>query len=384
MLLTVENNLTNLPSTLTSYLATNGTTGGTVLPVKNINGFQSGWAIQVGATGEETAEILNISGAPSGTVLNTSGTVRFPHSLDTPIFQTHYDSVVFLRNTAGTTSAPTALATVPITPDSFFTEYNDTSGVATYAYQTQFYNSVSGDLSGTSSWFIPGGPTFYSLQKLKDRIKHDLYSSQYIKDDNTIIDWVNEWLEIMTNSMIKVNQGYAMGTANYAFGTAGLGTVSDPLFKNPVKIELTWDGITYTNSREIPINGFTSTDIFSSLAPRHYWAGDTVFGILPAGAGTARMTNSLRYTPLANDSDELPQMMKGYTTSFIEYCLYKAYDLDQKKDQGDGHWQKAVAYQNAFISEITPRDQTGIKTIQLDDSLSGFEDDLGLINEYLL
>ena len=57
------------------------------------------------------------------------------------------------------------------------------------------------------------------------------------------------------------------------------------------------------------------------------------------------MSNSLRYTPLANDTDELPQLMKGYTTSFIEYCLYKAYSLDQKDDTGDKHYQKAVMMQ---------------------------------------
>jgi hypothetical protein len=382
MLLQVSNNLDQLQSTLVSYLSANGTASMGSVPVKNTNGFQANWAVQFGKTGEETAEILTQSVSGTQLVFANSGTTRFAHPLDTPIYQIHYDSVIFLRSTTGTTGVASALATVSITPDSFYTEYNDSSGAATYAYQSQYYNSVTGDISGTSLWFVPGGPTFYSKQKLVARAKHDLYSSSFIKDDDTITDWVNEWLEIMTNSMIKVNQGYAIGTASYAFTVTneqGLATITDSLFKNPVKIEVTYDGTNYVNSTEIPINEFSSTDRFSSINPRHYWQGDVTLGILPANTGgTVRMTNSIRYSPLVNDTDELPQIMKGYTTSFVEYCLYKAYSLDQKDEPADSHYQKAVLYQNAFVAEITPRDQTGVKMIDFVESLSG-GDDLSVI-----
>lgn len=386
MNLSVENALDKNPSTLYSFLSTNLATGGTVVPLKNINAFTNQWSIQLGRTGEETAEILTISGVPSGTAVNTSGTVRFAHPLDTPVYNVHYDSVIFSRSVTGTSGTASILATVSITPDSFYTEYNDSSGAATYAYQTQFYNTVSGDISGTSSWFVPGGPTAYSLQRMRARVKHDLYSASYIRDDTTIDDWINEWLEVMTNSVIKINQGYAIGTANYAFALSGtpsmaLGTVTDILFRNPNKLEVTFNGVSFVNSTEIALNNFSSTDIFSSNSPRHYWMGDTVFGILPATAGTVRMTNSLRYTPLANDADELPQVMKGYTPSFIEYCLYKAYSLDQKDGPAESHWTKALTYQNAFISEITPRDKTGIKMISMDEGLSGLSEDVALSGE---
>lgn len=393
MLLQVQNNLDSQSSTLYSYISINLATGGTIVPVKNINGFQSSWGIQLGKTGEEQSEVLNISGAIAGTALNTAGTVRYGHPQDTPVYQIHYDSVIFYRSTTGTTGNPSAIATVPITPDSYYTEYNDTSGAAIYAYQTQYYNSISGDLSGTSSWFIPGGPTFYSLQKLRARTKHDLYSANYIhNDEQTITDWINEWLELMTNSMIKVNQGYAIGTALYPFGPAtgspamALGTVTDPLFKQPNKIEITTDGVTWINTIEIPLDRFSSQDFFSSQQPRHFWQGDIVFGILPppSSVGTARFTNSIRYIPLINDTDEVPQIMKSYTTSCIEYCLYKAYSLDQKDQTADGHFQKFAGYQQAFISEITPRDQTGVKTIDFTDSLAGSDDDVTMNLDYFV
>lgn len=377
MLLQVENNLARLPSTLFSALSVNTNSGGTVLPVKNINSFTNGWAVQIGQTGEEQAEIVNVSGVPAGTALNTGGTTRFNHAQDTPVYNVHYDSVIFRRSTSGTAGSASPLATVSITPDSFYTEYNDASGIASYAYQTQFYNSVSGDLSGTSSWFIPGGASFYSLQRLRNRIKKNLFSSNYIVDDTTIDEWINEYVEVMTNAALKVNQGYSSGTVQYGFGTAGLGTVTAPLFKYASKIELTTDGITFFNSTEIPVNRFSSGEMFNSVAPRHFWQGDTVFGVLPFGnAGTARFTLGQLSTQLVNDSDELPQFLKGYTTGGVEYGLYRAKSLDQKDAAAQGHWDKFVGYQNVFISEITPRDQTGVKMIDMVEGIEGRNEDL--------
>ena len=368
-----------------SFLSTNLAAGGTVVPVKNINGFTNQWSVQLGQTGEEQAEILTVSGVPSGTALNTSGTIVYAHPQDTPVYNIHYDKVIFLRSTAGTLGTATALATVSITPDSFYTEYNDSTGVATYAYQTQFYNSVSGDLSGTSSWFVPGGPSFYSLQKIRTRIKGNLFDANYIKDDTTIDGWINEYVEIMTNAALKVNQGYNLGTTQYAFGTAGLGTVTEPLYKYATKIEITTDGINYYNSAEIPVNRFSSTEIFSPIRPRHYWQGNTVFGILPNGnAGTARFNLGELSTQLVNDSDELPQFLKGYTTGCVEYGLYRAKSLDQKDQAGDSHYQKFLGYQNAFVTEITPRDQTGEKYINFVEGIGGRSEDVLLGTEYFV
>lgn len=377
MLLNVENSLSRQPSTQVSYLSTNGTAGGTVWPVKNIAGINNQWAQQIGQTGEEQAEIVVVSGAPAGTAFNSSGTAKFSHPMDTPIYQIHYDKVVFLRSTAGTAGTATALATVAITPDSFYTQYDDTSGAATYAYQTQYYNSASGDLSGTSPWFIPGGPSFYSRQKLRDRVKHDLANATYIKNDDTIHDWITEWTEEMTNSALKVNKAYSAGTAQYSFGTAGLGTITAPLFKYASKIEITSDGVTWRQTTELPMNRYSSTDIYSSISPRHSWQGDTVFQILPNGnAGTARMNLGQINTPMTSDSDELAQFLRSYTRGCIEYCLYKAKDLDQKDTEADRNYQKHLMIKKDFVAEITPRDFTGPQFIDIVDGDTGMESDI--------
>jgi hypothetical protein len=384
MLISLQNQLTQQQGIQQTYVSTAVSAGGTSSPVKNIGGFTNQWAAQFGQTGEETAEIMVVSGVPSGTQLNfgtspshTGGTLLYAHAQDTPIYQIHYDQIIFYRSTAGTVGPFSSLATVSIQPDNPYTQYNDTTGISTYAYYAQYYNSVSGDLSGSSSIFLPGGPTFYSLQKIRQRTKDKLYSAGYIRDDSIITDWLNECQEQLVNSAIKVNQGYLIGTASYGFGTAGLGTVTDPLFKQAVKVEVTFDGSTYIPSTEMEIRQFSENDYFDASAPRHVWTGETAFEILPHNqAGTAKITYSQRLAPLVNDSDELTQTLKGYTTAFTEYCLGVAYGLDQKDAESQQHYQIFGQMKNDFIAEITPRDSTGIKMIDMAESISGMDEDV--------
>lgn len=385
MILSTQN-LLDQQANISTYTANNLGVGGTAINVKNIAGLTNQYAIQIGRTGEEQAEIQVISGAPSGTTVNTSGTIKYPHPVDTPIYQIHYDQIIFKRSTDGTAGTATALTngTVSITPDSLFTEFDDTSGASTYAYKTQFRNSVSGDVSAESAWFVPGGAKFYSLQRLRDRGRRNLYNSGYIKDDQTINDWINEWIEQMTNEALNLNQTYSSGTAAYAFGTAGLGTITAPLFKYASKIEITSDGNTWIPSTEIPNNQFSDNDIFSSNSPRHSWQGDTVFRVLPFGnAGTARMTLGQLQNELVDDDAELAQYLRGYTTGCQEYLLYRAKSLDQKEQVAEGHYLKFIQNKADFVRHITPRDQTGPKSINIIEG-TGREDDILISDEAYL
>lgn len=385
MLINLTNDLTKNQGNQVTYLAQAVSAGGTQAGVKNIAGLNASWAVQLGQTGEETAEIINLSSTnPSGTILtfgtspsHSAGTLLFGHNLDTPVYQIHYDQVIFYRSTTGTAGPFSSLATISITPDQPYTQYNDSTGAQGYAYYAQYYNSVNGDIGGSSGISIPGGPTNYSLQKLKQRSKDKLYSAGYIKSDDPIIDWINEWYELMVNAAIKVNQGYMLGTAGYGFGTSGYGTVTDSFFKQAVKVEVTFDGVTYIPSVEIAPREYSDADFFNASSPRHAWVGETVFQILPHNqSGTARITYSQRFTPLVSDADEVTQTLKAYTTSCVEYVLSVAYGLDQKDSQQQEHFEKYLKYQNDFIAEITPRDQTSAKLIDTTESISGLEDDV--------
>lgn len=365
-----------------SYVSSSLASGVTTVPVKNINAFQANWAIQLGKTGEELAEIVLLGTAtPSGTAVTTTTATRYAHPTDTPVYAIKYNQIIFMRSVTGTagTAYDMTDGTVAITPDSEYTQIDDPQGSATYAYKARFRNSVLGvgyD-SPDSDWITPSGFTFYSLAKLRSRVKEALFSAGYIKYESSIDDWINEWVEQMTNSAIKVNQGYAMGTTSVAFGTAGLGTITVSDFKQPRKVEITYDGVSYENSTEIPLNRFSESDSFTSVYPQHSWNGDTTFQVRPQSTGgTARISYYALGQKLTNDTDELTLTLRGYTTGCIEYALYRAYDNDEKHDTADRHYGKFVEQKSNFISEITPRDLTGPKVIDLVEELSGRTDDL--------
>lgn len=377
MIISVENNLDKLPQTLYSYLSNSVTAAGTAIPVKNTNSFSGQDAVQIGKSGEEQSEIFVTSGVSGTTLLFNSGSLRFDHSLDTPVFNIRYNSIVILRSTSGTSGTATAFATVSITPDSLYTQYDDTSGASTYAYKTQYINTISGNISSESDWWTPAGLSYYSLGKIRQRIKDRLYNSNYLKSDDVINDWINEWLEELNTAAIKVNKDYLLGTTSFSFGTAGLGTITTSDFMYPRKIEITTDGENWTPTTEMPLNRFSDQDTFSSIFPFHSWQGDTVIKFLPTGStGTARMTYSKGEAVLNDDADELPYPMRRYSRSFVKYGLYCAYENDNKIDLSNANYSKTQKDKSDFISEITPRDQTGAKMIDLLEPLSARNEDI--------
>ena len=384
MLINIQNQLTQQQGIQQTYLAGTIGAGGTFAGVKNIAGFSGTWAVQIGQTGEEVAEIMLISGVPSGTQLNfgtspyhTGGTFFYAHDLDTPLYQIHYDQIVLNRATAGTGGPFSALGTYNITPDNPYTQINDSTGASGYAYYAQYYNSVSGDLSGSSSVFVPGGPTYYSLQKIRQRVKDKLYSAGYIRDDNLITDWLNEWYELMQNAAVKVNENYMLGSQTFGFGTNGLGTITDTSYKQLVKLEVSWDGQRFFPSTQTDFSDFRENDYFDMYNPQHAWRGETVFEVLPHNtSGTVNAYYAARFTPLVNDSDELTQTLKAYTTSAVEYCLSVAYGLDQKDAESQQHYQMFTQMKGDFVAEVTPRDMSSVKMINILDNPSALQEDL--------
>ena len=74
---------------------------------------------------------------------------------------------------------------------------------------------------------------------------------------------------------------------------------------------------------------------------------------------------------LVNDTDELPVSMHGYTKSFIDWGVAQALYIDGKDQRAAIRERAAYGERDRFISEITPRSQTGIVDIQLDEPVSG-------------
>lgn len=376
MMVRVLNNL----DTIAPYsLLSNGEASGAAsLRIQNINNYYASWAIQVGKTGEEQSEILMLgTAAPSGTALTTTANTLYDHPADTPVYAIKYDQIVFERSTAGTAGTASPFATVTITPDSSFTQYDDTTGAASYAYKTYFRNSVTAGTSTESDWLTPAGFSFYSLSKMRERTKRKLFDSGFIKDDQTIDDWLNEWLEVMNGAAIKVNKDYLLGTVDVSFAAGvELGTITNSDFKEVRRIDFTTDGASFFMATKMERTGFLTSQSFSNTHPYYYYQGDNVIGRKPSdSAGTARIVY-YKITPvLVNDADELPVSMHLYTKSFIDWGVAQALWVDGKDERAQKREQMAYAERDRFISEITPRSMGGAVLNEVVEPTSGADDE---------
>jgi hypothetical protein len=368
----------NVPVT---YLSSPSTIGGTSLTVKNArDGFFPSWAIQIGESGNETSEILLLgTSVPSGVTLNTTGTARFSHSTDTPVYAVKFDKVIFKRSATGTAGSAVAMTdgTVNITPDQEFTIFDDTSGVSTYAYKVSLYNSVTTVESADSDWITPSGYTFYSFAKIKERMKNKLSSTGFLKaDESQIGDWANEWLETMNNTAIDVNEDYSIGTVDVAYGTAGLGTISSTDFKEIRKMDITTDGTNFYRATKKSTVEWYPGVTYIETHPYYSMEGDNIFRKLPYGtSGTARIAYYKIPSVMTNDVDELPVSMRAYSKSFVDYALSQAYYMDNNPGMGDRFTTFAKEDLNKFKSQIAPRSKSGPSYITFTDVTSG--EDLG-------
>lgn len=346
------------------------------VPVKNINAFTASEAIQIGETGQEQSEVQMLgTAAISGTSLTLLGTTNYSHPTDTPVYPIKFNQVVFKVSTTGTAGAAVAITdgTIDIQADNPFTQFDHSAGAATYAYKTAYLNSVGSAVSDDSAWILPAGNSQYSLSRLRQRVRDKLFNSEFVEDD-TLNDWINEWKDELTNTAIKVNKAYAIGTTSLSFAASTqMGTITDTDFKTINRIWFS-DGTASVPVGQIDLNDYHPDDIFSTNRPKFFYYGDNVIGRLPYDqATTATITYSKLNSNLSDDDDELPFPMRGYTKSFIDYCNSLSYYKDNKKTLGDKFGDKAEISRLQFEREITPRHETGPKYITSVEVLS--EDD---------
>lgn len=368
MIIKVHNNLhEEAPKT---YLSSAVAAAATVYPSRNTAGFTSQYAIQIGETGQEFSEVLVGTVTNVGTI--TGAASNFAHPADTPIYNIKWNQVVFQKSTTGTSGSATSITdgTVTYQADSLFTQFDDSAAVSADAFRTRFRNSVLGSQTGQSDWQVPTGFTFYSLAKLRDRVKNKLWSSNYLTD-SAIDDWVNEWKDEMVTAAISTNEDYSMGTVDVGFGTAGLGTVTTADFSQVRRFEVTYNGNDFYLSTKKSPNDFLPNQTFLSTHPYHNWLGDTVFQVRPGeSGGTARISFYRFGTTMVNDTDELPLPLRPYTKSFVDYVLGQAYLKDEKSDYFEKMMVIANGAKNVFINQITNRDKSGPQMIDLVESIT--------------
>lgn len=361
----------NATKTFTSFPEVAGTN---VLRWKNPNGFNASWAVQVGETGEQQTEIINLGvQTPAGTAGSFISNTLYPHPENTPLYAIKYDQVVFEVSTAGTlgTAAPLTNGTLNLQINNLLTRFDDTNGSTAYAYKTYFRSSSLSVNSTESDWITFAGFSFYSLANLRDRSRSRLWNGKYLSDD-VLTDWINEWKDELTNAAIAVNEDYSLGTTNVSFGTNGLGTITNTDFKQLKRVWITYNGQDNFQSQKMDSNVIWPNQVFNASQPHHYYQGDSVIVINPAqSGGTAGLEYYKLNTRLVEDTDELPVPMRGYTKSFNDYLEGLALKKDGKYTESLGPLSDAAKGKAQFIVELSPRDKSGPDYIQITEPLSG-------------
>jgi hypothetical protein len=369
----IKNSLTD--NSQFTLLSGASSTGGTAFPVRNINSFSANWAVQIGDTGRETTEVLVLGTAtPSGTALQTAGSARFDHPTDTRVYAIKYDQIVFERSETGTAGVATAVATVNITPDSEYTDYFDPTGQDSYGYKAYYINSVLGTalVSAVSDWLTSDGFSFYSLAKIRERVRNKLFSANFLSGDAQINDWINEWVESLNNVAIDVNEDYGLGTADIYHGADGLGTITLKDFKEIRRVWYTTDGSNFYKARRMKSTDYSPDENFNETYPYFYYLGDNVLAKKPQGqVGSARIEYYKMRPVLVNDTDELPVVMRSYTKSFVDYGMAQASFLDGKIELADRYMGMAASEKDQFRVQIAPRHKTGPQFIRLTDVVDG-------------
>ena len=371
MLIKQTNNLTQ--GAAKSYLTAQGTSGSTVFPLANSSLFTASWAVQFGETGEETTEIKNLSSdTPGGTLGTLSSALTFNHPTNTPIYAIKYDQIVFEVSTAGTagTATPIASGTINIAPDSPFTQFDHTSGSLSNAYKTYWRSSALTIDSLESDWIV-GTVPMYALGGIVERTKSKLWNAGFVVDEE-VKDWANEWNEKLNNLLIQSNEDYNLGSTSVAFsGTAELGTITTEDFKQIRRVWFSSDGVNHYQASKMDINQFLPDQTFSETNPYFYMYGNNVIGRKPSDTtGTAGVIYYKLTDKLDDDYDLLPSPLRGYTKSYVDYCLIQAQYKDGKVSLSD-KLQMEKALEDGFRAQITPRNKTGSTYVDIVDVETG-------------
>lgn len=347
--------------------------GANVIPVKNINDYQINYFTQLGQTGEERSEIVQVAGTPSGGTF-AAGATRYPHPTDTPAFAIKYNKIVVKRSTSGTAGSATNYGTVDITPDQPFTQFEDSTAQSGYAYKTAFYNSVLDVYSSESNWITTSGYSPYSRGGLRNAVRQRIKNIPGVEDGDIDL-FLNEYMEMMRNAAVQVNEDYGLGTLNV---TVGAGTqeyqITDDLHRSPARVWMISAGGT------VPYLPIFTADIDPtneySWNPRFYLPGDNTIGFIPVpnAPGTAQIIQNVLDEQLDSDDDQIPRPMKPYRTGFIDYATAMCYRQDGKDALADSREVLAMRKIDMFKAEIDPRQRMTNEQVVMVDATDFIND----------
>ncbi|MFA5114383.1 MAG: hypothetical protein WC529_08885 [Candidatus Margulisiibacteriota bacterium] len=167
--------LPDLSGAEATLLTADAAAAAVALSVVNIGGFADDDFVIVGHPGEEDAEIVQVTAAPSGTTIAV-GALSRAHSAQAPVMVAAYNKVkVYRSDTEGGTYAEITGSPFALEIDQPFTNVIDPTGTAAKYYKFSYYNSQTLAESDKSVAYLGGKPAgLCSLEELKEELSKDL------------------------------------------------------------------------------------------------------------------------------------------------------------------------------------------------------------------
>ena len=156
----------NLEGYQSTFLSADEAAAQTTLSVDNGTGFSANDYVVLGQIGQETAEIVLVSGQSDTTL--TTGATKFAHPRGTKVTFIPFNQVVPERSTDSGVNY-SALSAISLRADSLETYLQRASDASTDYYRFRFYNSTSTNYSQYSDGVIATGFADNSVWSIKRR-----------------------------------------------------------------------------------------------------------------------------------------------------------------------------------------------------------------------
>lgn len=191
-----------------SYLSTNYSAGVTTLIVVNGDGFAVDDYLLLGEFGNESSEIVQVSGVATHSL--TVGNTKFAHSESTKVTILPYNKVRFYHTT---TTAFSALVQVgsdtDIQADSLSTIISDTTYTTGYGWFC-FYNSTTLAITQNSNYIPYTGFASNSVRKIIEDFYSQLtVTEQKLVSTSEILSWLSEAYSVAKGELNLVNKEFS-------------------------------------------------------------------------------------------------------------------------------------------------------------------------------
>lgn len=319
-----------------TYLTDDVSASATSSTVENNSAFNANDYVLFGRPRDEKTEIIKLTSVTGNTTFgHTTGPV-FDHDARTPVYEIKYNQAKIYRATSQT-GTYSLIATVDLTPDEQYTEYDDTAGSATSWYKIKYYNETTEGLSDYSAAVQGTGYTDDSKRSMTDEVMEDFGDEEGNEISRTSVGRkLKAGVRRIVRELVKMYPDYFLAYTTQAL-TADTATYDLPTrFLAFQRVDVSYDSTThgdaYKATFEFESEGLPD-DEYQESDPRVFFRGNT-FGLRPTpdnSSGQAWLWYWQYPEEMDDDSDEhgLPY---GGRDLLVEYALWKLWlPKDQEK-----------------------------------------------------